>query len=149
MLANVLVAFYEEMRCLKPASKSVKYSIYGELVSWDHSLNQIQEWSRLCHGGPWSRLENLNREELRDEDIDDNFLDETLMNISSNDEEEIPFDIEINFKKGGKIMSRHRQTHLSRLENLNRKELRDEDIDDNFLDETLMNISSNDEEEIP
>nr|GEW38273.1 reverse transcriptase domain-containing protein [Tanacetum cinerariifolium] len=33
-------------------------------------------------------------------------------------------------------------------DNLNLKELRDEDIDDNFLDETLMNVSSNDEEEI-
>ncbi|GJT34024.1 reverse transcriptase domain-containing protein [Tanacetum coccineum] len=39
--------------------------------------------------------------------------------------------------------------HLSRLENPNLKELRDEDIDDNFPNETLMNISLNDEEEIP
>ncbi|GKB01979.1 hypothetical protein Tco_0830023 [Tanacetum coccineum] len=37
--------------------------------------------------------------------------------------------------------------HLSRLENLNLEELRDKDIDDNFPDETLMNISTN--EEIP
>ncbi|GKA56159.1 reverse transcriptase domain-containing protein [Tanacetum coccineum] len=41
MLANVLVAFHVEMRCLKTASKSVKYSIYGESISWDHSLNPI------------------------------------------------------------------------------------------------------------
>ncbi|GJR22017.1 retrovirus-related pol polyprotein from transposon TNT 1-94 [Tanacetum coccineum] len=34
-----------------------------------------------------SRLENLNLEELKDEDIDDNFPDETLMNVSSNDED--------------------------------------------------------------
>ncbi|GJZ31097.1 reverse transcriptase domain-containing protein [Tanacetum coccineum] len=36
--------------------------------------------------------------------------------------------------------------HLSRLENSNLEELRDEDIDDNFPDETLMNVSSNDED---
>ncbi|GJW07570.1 reverse transcriptase domain-containing protein [Tanacetum coccineum] len=36
--------------------------------------------------------------------------------------------------------------HLSHLENPNLKELRDEDIDDNFLDETLKNVSSNDED---
>ncbi|GKB44094.1 reverse transcriptase domain-containing protein [Tanacetum coccineum] len=35
--------------------------------------------------------------------------------------------------------------HLSRLENPNLEELRDEDIDDNFPNETLMNVSSNDE----
>ncbi|GJU95404.1 reverse transcriptase domain-containing protein [Tanacetum coccineum] len=34
-------------------------------------------------------LENSNLEELRDEDIDDNFPDETLMNISTNNNEEI------------------------------------------------------------
>ncbi|GJR61011.1 hypothetical protein Tco_0660658 [Tanacetum coccineum] len=39
--------------------------------------------------------------------------------------------------------------HLSRLKNPNLEKLRDEDIDDNFPDETLMNFSSNDEEEIP
>ncbi|GJX37612.1 retrovirus-related pol polyprotein from transposon TNT 1-94 [Tanacetum coccineum] len=39
--------------------------------------------------------------------------------------------------------------HLSRLENPNLEELRDEDIDDNFPDETLMNVLSNDEDEIP
>ncbi|GJT20548.1 hypothetical protein Tco_0890485 [Tanacetum coccineum] len=39
--------------------------------------------------------------------------------------------------------------HLSRLENPNLKELRDEDIDDNFPNEALMNISLNDKEEIP
>ncbi|GJR53506.1 hypothetical protein Tco_1404027 [Tanacetum coccineum] len=54
--------------------------------------------------------------------------------------------INIKFKKGADYVV---ADHLSRLENLNREELRDEDIDENFLDETLMNISSNDEEEIP
>nr|GEU97759.1 reverse transcriptase domain-containing protein [Tanacetum cinerariifolium] len=39
--------------------------------------------------------------------------------------------------------------HLSRLENLNLEELREEDINDNFFDETFMNVSSNDEDEIP
>ncbi|GKC99314.1 reverse transcriptase domain-containing protein, partial [Tanacetum coccineum] len=39
--------------------------------------------------------------------------------------------------------------HLSRLKNLDSEELRDEDIDDNFPDETLMNILTNDNEEIP
>nr|GFA01789.1 hypothetical protein [Tanacetum cinerariifolium]GFA07376.1 hypothetical protein [Tanacetum cinerariifolium] len=38
--------------------------------------------------------------------------------------------------------------HLSRLENLNLEELRDEDIDDNFPDEILINVSSNAEDEI-
>ncbi|GJW35447.1 hypothetical protein Tco_0058367 [Tanacetum coccineum] len=41
-----------------------------------------------------------------------------------------------------------RTDHLSRLENPNLEELRDEDIDDNFLDDTLMNVSLNDEGEI-
>ncbi|GJW43825.1 hypothetical protein Tco_0072624 [Tanacetum coccineum] len=35
--------------------------------------------------------------------------------------------------------------HSSRLENPDLKELRDEDIDDHFPNETLMNVSSNDE----
>nr|GEY59617.1 reverse transcriptase domain-containing protein [Tanacetum cinerariifolium] len=38
--------------------------------------------------------------------------------------------------------------HLPRLENSNLEELRVEDIDDNFPDETLMNVSSNNEDEI-
>nr|GEV99336.1 reverse transcriptase domain-containing protein [Tanacetum cinerariifolium] len=38
--------------------------------------------------------------------------------------------------------------HLSRLENLHIEELRDDDIDDNFLDETLMNVSSTEEDKI-
>ncbi|GJX07394.1 hypothetical protein Tco_0195326 [Tanacetum coccineum] len=56
------------------------------------------------------------------------------------------FDIEIKNKKGAENVA---TDHLSRLENPNLKELRDEDIDDNFPDETLMNFSSNDEDEIP
>ncbi|GJT52842.1 reverse transcriptase domain-containing protein [Tanacetum coccineum] len=43
-----------------------------------------------------SHLENPNLEELRDEDIDDNFLNETLKNVSSNDEDE--------FKAGDKVL---------------------------------------------
>ncbi|GJV59878.1 reverse transcriptase domain-containing protein [Tanacetum coccineum] len=39
--------------------------------------------------------------------------------------------------------------HLSRLENTHLEELRDEDIDDNFPNETLMNVSSNDEGGLP
>nr|GEY66825.1 reverse transcriptase domain-containing protein [Tanacetum cinerariifolium] len=55
------------------------------------------------------------------------------------------FDIEIKNKKGAEnVMA----DYLSRLENPNLEDLRDEDIDDNFPDETLMNISSHDEEEI-
>ncbi|GJS88376.1 reverse transcriptase domain-containing protein [Tanacetum coccineum] len=50
------------------------------------------------------RLENPNLEELRDEDIDDNFPDETLMNISSNDEEEIPWFIDFSNYLVGKIL---------------------------------------------
>ncbi|GJT62141.1 putative reverse transcriptase domain-containing protein [Tanacetum coccineum] len=53
------------------------------------------------------------------------------------------FDIEIKNKKGAKNIT---ADHLSRIENPNLEELRDEDINDNFPDETLMNISSNDEE---
>ncbi|GKB70839.1 reverse transcriptase domain-containing protein [Tanacetum coccineum] len=52
------------------------------------------------------------------------------------------FDIEIKIKKGAENVA---ADHLSRLENPNLEELRDEDIDDNFLGETLMNVSSNDE----
>ncbi|GKB80612.1 reverse transcriptase domain-containing protein [Tanacetum coccineum] len=39
--------------------------------------------------------------------------------------------------------------HLSRLENPHLEELRYEDIDDNFPDETLMNVSSTEEDKIP
>ncbi|GJX15105.1 reverse transcriptase domain-containing protein [Tanacetum coccineum] len=48
------------------------------------------------------------------------------------------FDIEIKYKKGAENVT---TDHLSRLENPNLEELRDEDIDDNFSDETLMNVS--------
>ncbi|GJR04678.1 reverse transcriptase domain-containing protein, partial [Tanacetum coccineum] len=50
------------------------------------------------------------------------------------------FDIEIKNKKGAKNIA---ADYLSRLENLNLEELRHEDIDDNFPDETLMIVSSN------
>ncbi|GKB50923.1 hypothetical protein Tco_0901676 [Tanacetum coccineum] len=53
------------------------------------------------------------------------------------------FDIEIKNKKGAENVT---ADHLSRLENLNMEELKDAEIDDNFPDETLMNVSSNDEE---
>ncbi|GKC85794.1 reverse transcriptase domain-containing protein [Tanacetum coccineum] len=53
------------------------------------------------------------------------------------------FDIEIKNKKGAENVAAN---HLSRLENPNLTELRDEDINDNFPDETLMNVSSKDEE---
>nr|GEZ35757.1 reverse transcriptase domain-containing protein [Tanacetum cinerariifolium] len=46
------------------------------------------------------------------------------------------FNIEIINKKGAENVT---TDHLSRLENLNLKELRDEDINDNFPDETLIN----------
>ncbi|GJT59075.1 reverse transcriptase domain-containing protein [Tanacetum coccineum] len=47
--------------------------------------------------------QNLNLEELRDEDIDDNFPDETLMNVSSN-EEEIPWFADFTNYLVGKIL---------------------------------------------
>nr|GEU96012.1 reverse transcriptase domain-containing protein [Tanacetum cinerariifolium] len=53
------------------------------------------------------------------------------------------FDIEIKNKKRAKNVVAY---HLSRLANPNFIELRDEDIDDNFPDETLMNFLSKDEE---
>ncbi|GKE48715.1 hypothetical protein Tco_1479973, partial [Tanacetum coccineum] len=56
------------------------------------------------------------------------------------------FDIEIKNKKRAENVA---TDHLSRLKNLNLEELREEDIDDNFPGETLMNVSSNDEDEIP
>ncbi|GJW89423.1 retrovirus-related pol polyprotein from transposon TNT 1-94 [Tanacetum coccineum] len=56
------------------------------------------------------------------------------------------FDIEIKNKKGAKNVL---ADHLSQLENPNLEELKEEDIDENFPDETLMNVSSNDEDEIP
>ncbi|GJS87863.1 reverse transcriptase domain-containing protein [Tanacetum coccineum] len=56
------------------------------------------------------------------------------------------FDIEIKNKKGAENVT---TDHLSRLENPHLEELRDEDIDDNFPGETLMNVSSNDEDKIP
>ncbi|GJV64483.1 putative nucleotidyltransferase, ribonuclease H [Tanacetum coccineum] len=56
------------------------------------------------------------------------------------------FDIEIKNKKGAENAA---ADHLSRLENLHLEELRDDDIDDNFLDETLTNVSSTEEDKIP
>ncbi|GJY54696.1 hypothetical protein Tco_0446360 [Tanacetum coccineum] len=54
------------------------------------------------------------------------------------------FDIEIKIKKAAKNVTAY---HLSRLENPNLEKFMEEDIDDNFPDETLMYIST--EEEIP
>nr|GEY85861.1 reverse transcriptase domain-containing protein [Tanacetum cinerariifolium] len=56
------------------------------------------------------------------------------------------FDIKIKNKKGAENVV---ADHLSRLENPHLEELRDDDIDDNFPDETLMNISSTEEDKIP
>nr|GEV14779.1 hypothetical protein [Tanacetum cinerariifolium] len=56
------------------------------------------------------------------------------------------FDIEIKNKKGVKNVA---ADHLSRLENLHLHELRYDDIDDNFPDENLMNISSIEKDKIP
>ncbi|GKC47489.1 reverse transcriptase domain-containing protein [Tanacetum coccineum] len=56
------------------------------------------------------------------------------------------FNIEIKNKKGAENLT---ADHLSRLENPNLEELREEDIDDNLPDETLMNVSLNDEDGTP
>ncbi|GJW39427.1 reverse transcriptase domain-containing protein [Tanacetum coccineum] len=56
------------------------------------------------------------------------------------------FDIEIKNKKGAENVAAY---HLSRLENPHLEELRDDDIDDNFPDKTLMNISLTEEDKIP
>ncbi|GJV74101.1 reverse transcriptase domain-containing protein [Tanacetum coccineum] len=53
------------------------------------------------------------------------------------------FDIEIKNKKGAENVT---TDHLSRLENPNMKEFKGDDINDNSHDETLMNVSSNDED---
>ncbi|GJU19205.1 reverse transcriptase domain-containing protein [Tanacetum coccineum] len=55
------------------------------------------------------------------------------------------FDIEIKNKKGAKNVA---ADHLSRLENPHLEELRDDDIYDNFPNETLMNVSSTEEDKI-
>ncbi|GJY42318.1 reverse transcriptase domain-containing protein [Tanacetum coccineum] len=55
------------------------------------------------------------------------------------------FDIEIKNKKGAENVA---ADHLSLLENPHLEELRDDDIDDNFPDETLMNVSSTEEDKI-
>ncbi|GJS79678.1 reverse transcriptase domain-containing protein [Tanacetum coccineum] len=55
------------------------------------------------------------------------------------------FDIEIKNKKGAKNVA---ADHLSRLENPYLEESRDDDIDDNFPDKTLMNFSSIEEDNI-
>ncbi|GJW77209.1 reverse transcriptase domain-containing protein [Tanacetum coccineum] len=57
----------------------------------------------------------------------------------------LDFDIKIKNKKGEENVA---ADHLSHLEKTNMEELREDDIDDNFLDETLMRIE-NDNEEIP
>ncbi|GKC69068.1 reverse transcriptase domain-containing protein [Tanacetum coccineum] len=56
------------------------------------------------------------------------------------------FNIEIKNKKGAENLT---ADHLSHLENPNLEELREEDIDDNLPDETLMNVSLNDEDGTP
>ncbi|GKF24438.1 reverse transcriptase domain-containing protein, partial [Tanacetum coccineum] len=56
------------------------------------------------------------------------------------------FDIEIKNKKGAENVA---ADNLSRLENPHLEELRDDYIIDNFLDETLMNVSSTKEDNIP
>ncbi|GJR07311.1 reverse transcriptase domain-containing protein [Tanacetum coccineum] len=56
------------------------------------------------------------------------------------------FDIKFKNKKGAKNVA---ADHLLRLENPHPEELRDDDIDDNFPDETLMNVSSTEEAKIP
>ncbi|GKD62253.1 reverse transcriptase domain-containing protein [Tanacetum coccineum] len=56
------------------------------------------------------------------------------------------FYIEIKNKKGAENVA---ADHLSRLENLHLEELRDDDIDDNLPDKTLMNVSSTEEDKIP
>ncbi|GJX04566.1 reverse transcriptase domain-containing protein [Tanacetum coccineum] len=58
----------------------------------------------------------------------------------------LEFDIEIKNNKGVENVA---ADHLSRHKNPNLEELREEEIDDNFPDETLINVSSNDEDEIP
>nr|GEU99639.1 reverse transcriptase domain-containing protein [Tanacetum cinerariifolium] len=55
------------------------------------------------------------------------------------------FDNEIKNKKGTKNVT---ADHLSQLENPHLEELKDDDIDDNFPDETLMNVSSTEEDKI-
>ncbi|GJV18970.1 reverse transcriptase domain-containing protein [Tanacetum coccineum] len=49
-------------------------------------------------------LKPIRMKELRDEDIDDNFPDETLMNVSSNDKEEIPWFANFANYRVGKIL---------------------------------------------
>ncbi|GJT31147.1 reverse transcriptase domain-containing protein [Tanacetum coccineum] len=71
------------------------------------------------------------------------FASKTLNNAQQNDTvtEKVLLAV-IKNKKGAKNVA---ADHLSRLENLNVEELKDADID-NFLDESLMNVLSNDEE---
>ncbi|GJV79840.1 reverse transcriptase domain-containing protein [Tanacetum coccineum] len=61
------------------------------------------------------------------------------------DASDFAFDIVIKNKKGAKNVA---ADHLLRLENPYLEELKDDDIDDNFPDETLMNISSTEEDKI-
>ncbi|GKC54434.1 reverse transcriptase domain-containing protein [Tanacetum coccineum] len=56
------------------------------------------------------------------------------------------FDIKIKNKKGAENVA---TDHLSRLENPYLEDLKDDDVDDNFPEETLMNVSSIEEEKIP
>ncbi|GJS94485.1 hypothetical protein Tco_0801453 [Tanacetum coccineum] len=53
------------------------------------------------------------------------------------------FDIEIKNKKGAENVA---TDHLSRLEKPNLKELKDEEINDEFPDEFLMSIETDEEE---
>ncbi|GJX39348.1 reverse transcriptase domain-containing protein [Tanacetum coccineum] len=64
----------------------------------------------------------------------------------NNAQQNFTFDIEIKNKKGAENVA---ADHLLRLENPHLEELRDDDINDNFPDETLMNVSSTEEDKIP
>ncbi|GJZ72136.1 hypothetical protein Tco_0635987 [Tanacetum coccineum] len=53
-----------------------------------------------------------NLDELRDDGIDENFPDETLMKISTNDDEEVPCYVEIYDKHGGSFIVNARRVKL-------------------------------------
>ncbi|GJS73852.1 reverse transcriptase domain-containing protein [Tanacetum coccineum] len=97
--------------------------IYIALIRWIlllqefASMNQKQEKEQknCVTANNLLRVENPNLEELRDEDINDNFPNETLMNVSSNDEDKIPWFADFANYPVGKIL-RKRLTYPKKPE---------------------------------
>ncbi|GJS47550.1 hypothetical protein Tco_0597671 [Tanacetum coccineum] len=129
----------EELDALLDDSKL--FSTTSEKISESSLDHEFKEFMAI-------KIEEILEQE---EEVEDNFeelpLEENLrIKNSIQDPPTGLFDIEIKNKKG---LVNVTADHSSRLENPHLEELRDDDIDDNFPDETLVNVSLTEEDKIP